>query len=355
MKSRDFLFAGTEDECKLIKRIIDFDGDEIEESYNKLFPVYQNCVYNILLKLAGEGETEHFGCNLKQMMDSLKDYEVDQPIIINAIEKKYNVDCFNEFLASLSLDFLRELFQKTGDNLPQGVKNKIKGKDLKEFSQELSKNSILSYLKFIPVNQLKDSVEIVLDDRKTKMKNLDNLLLPIPEEKEFKEIDDAIRGKEGTKDFDKIEKDKETITYFELFCDFFLINLNILKYGHGKCISVDEKWRDECYKDEGFNKFLVSYPKGSLSVYECFEKYEGYLKKCGRLGKDKSIFKEEYVVFKKIGVFYNLKRNKKNSKKKINIYEAIITLINELLILQRFGPRGVNRPDEWIMPDYVEE
>lgn len=166
--------------------------------------------------------------------------------------------------------------------------------------------------------------------------NLDYLKTKNDSEADFKEnklsrldkkLDDA-KLRQSLNEKDNIELYK----LVENICDNLLIDLDLLKKGIGKVWVINDLYYDAFIQDSAFGRLVEKYPDKTYSTRMCFNFYEKYLKKNGKLISGQPVLIETWAVITYSGAYQRLKprlQTASNEKQK-----AVDKLIKDLCKIQ---------------------
>lgn len=166
--------------------------------------------------------------------------------------------------------------------------------------------------------------------------NLDYLKTKNDSEADFKEnklsrldkkLDDA-KLRQSLNEKDNIELYK----LVENICDNLLIDLELLTNGIGKVWEINNLYYDAFIQDSAFGRLVEKYPDKTYSTRMCFNFYEKYLKKNGKLISGQPVLIETWAVITYSGAYQRLKpRSETASNEK---QEAVDKLIKDLCKIQ---------------------
>lgn len=344
MIDNEYIVIGSEDECRSVQRPLDFGGDKIEDEYIQLFPEYQRIVLSILKELVGSHE--YFGYNLEQVIKYFSDKKVSQPDVsqlklCKQIYSKREVDFYRKKIKSLtkndfkklirdpksskSEDILKYPYDDLIENLIYYVPQNIMYDLYKEYSDRVFENfpdnvpelKLHELLEYLPIKKLQYIFEKSLADF---------------EEKSIATIQTSF-DKAKTRVFCPQDEGSDIQYNVDMFCQNYLISIDVIKNGFGKCFSIDAEWINKINADEDFQNYLSDFQWQGSTTLSYYKEYEKFLWKKNKLDKNKSIFIVKYAVLKKIGLFCDFIEKGEIKKSKINQYNAICALIKELKVL----------------------
>lgn len=365
MIDNEYIVIGSEEKCRYFERILDFGGDGIEAIYNQLFPEYQKIFIRILKKIVGS--EDHFGYNLKQVINYYRDKKESQPNVsqrklLTQIEKKHEIDFLKNEIESLTKSDFKKLLRDPKSRNPQNEINKYPYNDfisnLEAYVPRIILDDLYKEYKDIALKNFPDNISEY---------KLHELLEHLPLEK-LRDLFEKSYKKYNGKSYATIEtnfnatqerihcpKDEgsDIKYYVDMFCENYLISIDVIKNGYGKCLSITSEWIDKINDDSDFQNYLSDFQWQGCTTLKYFKEYEKFLWRNNKLDENKSVFIEEYVVLKKCGLMYNLMQNEKKEENEksetiTNQYNTIVALIKELKILQVLCGKGIKQPDEWL-------
>lgn len=115
-------------------------------------------------------------------------------------------------------------------------------------------------------------------------------------------------------------------------CDNLLIDLNLLKKGIGKVWVINDLYYDAFIQDSAFGRLVEKYPDKTYSTRMCFNFYEKYLKKNGKLISGQPVLIETWAVITYSGAYQRLKPRAKTASNEKQ--EAVDKLIKDLCKIQ---------------------
>lgn len=127
-----------------------------------------------------------------------------------------------------------------------------------------------------------------------------------------------------------LKEDSILFKYIKTICQYFMIDIDLLKKGKGKYYVVKDEWLEQINDDNEFQEEYKKSMEESWNTTLYFKQYENYLRKNGKIGSKESIIEEYPAAITYSGAYLLLKQQKRKAAE----LKAINSLINHLYCCQ---------------------
>ena len=118
--------------------------------------------------------------------------------------------------------------------------------------------------------------------------------------------------------------------YINVICQYFMIDIDLLKKGKGKYYVVKGEWLEQINDDNAFQDEYRKKMEENWNTTLYFKQYENYLRKNGKISSSESIIEEYPAAITYSGAYLLLKQQKKKAAE----LKAINSLIMHLYYCQ---------------------